>query len=180
MTTILLLAHPTYTRAHVEVGGDCNNPTTTRSITAAPSGKDDDISFNKDQINVPVNTCVHMIFYNDAPTQAHSFWIYNTSDFGGIHIHLHNSTDGPYNNGTDMTNIMTPSTDMVLNYTCAVDAHASIGMKGKFIVGNPETSSSQTSSNNGMPGFTIPTLMISLMAVQMILSNRPKEKLETT
>lgn len=159
VTALLMFSNPgiTATQAHVEVGGDCNNPTTTLSITAAPNGQDSDVSFDKSQLKVDTNTCFTMKFTNKAPTQAHSFWIAKSDNFGGIHIHLMNSTDGPNGDGVDQTNVMSPSSDTTLTFDCEVPGHKAAGMVGELVVGNP-------SSGGFLPGFQFSTIIVSLLA----------------
>ena len=67
------------TEAKVNVGDHCDNPTTTLSITAAPSGQDSDVSFNKDSFTAPTGKCFMMKFTNKAPSQEHNFVFDKTS-----------------------------------------------------------------------------------------------------
>jgi len=150
----------TRTQAHVEVGGQCDNPTTTRSITAAPSGQDSDVSFNKDSLQVPTGVCFKMTFTNMAPSQEHSFVIDASGSFEGVHIHLMNATDGPNGNGTQSTNLQAPDSAMELTFYCGVTGHKAAGMKGIFTFG---------SSNSGTPGFTFGTAIIGLLSAFVAL-----------
>jgi len=145
----------TQTQAHIEEGGDCENPTTSISITAAPSGQDSDVSFSTDELSAPTDTCVKVIFTNKAPSTQHSFVIDSTSDFGGVHIHLMNNTSGFNGNGTEWTNVMTPSSATELTFYCGVTGHKAAGMEGTLIVG---------SSGDTAPGFTFATALLGVLA----------------
>jgi uncharacterized cupredoxin-like copper-binding protein len=172
LTGMLLMSHPMFsatTTAHVEVGGDCSNPTTTLTITAAPSGQDSDVSFDKTQLKVDPSTCFTMKFINKAPSQEHSFVIDSTSDFGGVHIHLMNSTDGPNGDGVDQTDVMSPSSDTTLTFYCGVAGHKEAGMVGELVVGNP-------SSGGFLPGFQFTTIMVTLLAGVIALPILKKRK----
>jgi hypothetical protein len=97
-----------------------------------------------------------MKFINKAPTQAHSFWIAKSDTFGGIHIHLMNSTDGPNGDGVDQTNVMSPSSDTTLTFDCEVTGHKAAGMVGELVVGSP--------GGGFLPGFQFTTIMVTLLA----------------
>jgi uncharacterized cupredoxin-like copper-binding protein len=159
LTGMLLMSHPLFTAtttAKVEQGGDCSNPTTTLTITAAPAGQDSDVSFDKSQLKVDPNVCFTMKFVNKAPTQTHSFVIDKTSDFGGVAISLDNNTAGPNGDGIDQTNVMSPSSATTLTFYCDEPGHKAAGMVGELVVGNP--------SNGGfLPGFQFTTIVVTLL-----------------
>jgi hypothetical protein len=157
VTTLLIFSNSgvSTTKAWVEIGGECTNPTTTLSITAAPSGRSSDISFNKDELHVDTNTCFTMKLINKAPNKAHRFVIYSTDHFEGVDIRLKNNTAGPNGDGVEQTNVMSPSHATTLTYFCSSVGHMAAGMKGELIVGNPD--------GGFLPGFQFSTIFVSLI-----------------
>lgn len=153
---LITLLGLTTTKAWVEIGDECSNPTTTLSITAAPSGRSSDISFNKDELHVDTNTCFTMKLINKAPDKSHRFVIYSTDNFAGVDIRVKNNTSGPNGDGVEQTNVMSPSSATRLTFFCSSVGHMAAGMKGELVVGNPDS--------NFLPGFEFSTIIVTLLA----------------
>ncbi len=142
-------------------GNLCATPTTTRFITGGPGE-----NYNVSTLNVPVSTCVKIVFHN-ADTVDHTFKIDSSSSTA-------NST--PFNiylagGATGNANYMTPSSSMTLKFYCAVPGHDAAGMNGNLVVG---TVTSKTGGSS--PGFeAIPLVLGLFVATGIVVAHKKRQ-----
>lgn len=168
LTVILLLGLLFYgttaiaNEDHVEEAGEheamdhCDTPTTEITIEG---GKDNAIAYGEKEYQVPLDTCVEVIFANLA-IDEHDISIDEVHDvMGEVHIHLENNTDGHDADGVKSMNIQTPNEDTEFEIYCSVSGHKNAGMVAILVVG---------SGNALLPGFGFYSLFVGLTALVII------------